>query len=281
MRCLSASLVASFLIANAAYSQTTDTASTGAGRLDSLRTQFRIRVPPRTMFKGLLPRSAPSMGANSPTAFGGSTGDAFIGASYATRARFVSAGDGVAAGGISIGSPARTFGLDIVLTSYSTVHTGFMRHAGIDLQLNRELPGDWGIALGWENPIHWGYRQSDSPYGAVSKWLQLKDTDWEPFSAMMITMGLGSGRFQSEASYSAGYNGVNVFGSVAVRLLPALAIITDWTGQDLMVLGSVAPFSRIPVVVSGGVADITGNAGDGARIVFSGGMAFNVLDWFN
>jgi hypothetical protein len=280
MRCLSAAFLASLLIANTAYSQTADSASSEAARLDSLRSQFRVRVPPRAMFSALLVRSAPSMSANSPTAFGGSTGDAFIGASYATRARFVSEGDGVAAGGISLGSPTHAFGVDIILNSYSTVHSGFLKDAGIDFQLNRELPGNWGIALGWENPIHWGYKQINSPYAAISKWLQLKDADSDLLSAMMLTVGVGSGRFQSEASYEADRHRINVFGSVAVRVLAPLAVIADWTGQDLMVLGSVAPFARIPLVLSGGVADITRNAGDGPRVVFSGGFGFNILDWF-
>src|SRR5215210_3961672 len=160
MRCLPVSFLASFLIATAASGQTSDSTTSEAARLDSLRSLFRVRVPPSAIFNGLLVRSAPSMGANSPTAFGGTTGDAFIGASFTTRARYVSESDGVVAGGISLGNPVKTFGIDLVLTSFSTVRTGFMRTAGIDVQLNRELPGDLGIALGWENAVYWGDRQS-------------------------------------------------------------------------------------------------------------------------
>ena len=280
MRYLFASFLVLLLLADAGLGQTADSVPQDAGRLDSLRSQFLIPVPPRNMFKELLTRSSPSMGANSPSAFGGSTGDAFIGANYTRRARYVSVHDGAAAAGFSLGSPARSLGVDITVLSHSTVRTGFMRNGGIDLQLNRELPGSWGIAFGWENPINWGYEQTGSPYGVISKWLQLRE-DSELLSAMMVTLGVGSGRFQSEAAYLAGKHGINVFGSVAIRLSPALSGIADWTGQDLTVLGSIAPFNRIPIVVSGGVADITHNAGDGRRLVFAGGWSFNVLDWFD
>ena len=71
--------------------------------LDSLRRQYRIPEPRPTDRTLLAPRSSPSMGASSPSAFGGRLGDVWLGATWTERPRFSVGNDGIAAMGFGSG----------------------------------------------------------------------------------------------------------------------------------------------------------------------------------
>ena len=72
-----------------------------------------------------------------------------------------------------------------------------------------------------------------------------------------------------------GDDGINVFGSVGVRVLPPVNAVANWTGQDLALGLSVAPVRRWPLVITPAVVDVTGRAGDGARVAVSAGLHHN------
>ncbi|MGD1911361.1 MAG: S-layer homology domain-containing protein, partial [Rivularia sp. (in: cyanobacteria)] len=66
---------------------------------------------------------------------------------------------------------------------------------------------------------------------------------------------------------------------VAVRVHPQASLIAEWTGQDLAVGASIAPFKRIPLVITPAVRDIAGpgaGASDGARFVLGVGLGFRL-----
>jgi hypothetical protein len=48
--------------------------------------------------------------------------------------------------------------------------------------------------------------------------------------------------------------------------------VADWTGQDLNLGVSLAPFPALPLVVTPALADLTGRAGDGARFTVGAGF---------
>ena len=52
-----------------------------------------------------------------------------------------------------------------------------------------------------------------------------------------------------------------------------VSFITEWTGQDLALGLSIAPFKNIPLTITPALRDVAG-AGDGARFVVGTGMAF-------
>jgi len=58
---------------------------------------------------------------------------------------------------------------------------------------------------------------------------------------------------------------VGVFGSVAVRVIDQMNVFTEWTGQNLNMGLSIAPFPDIPIIITPSALDITGSAGDGVR----------------
>ena len=66
-----------------------------------------------------------------------------------------------------------------------------------------------------------------------------------------------------------------MFGSVALRVAQPISLIADWTGQDLTIGTSIAPFRNIPFVITPAVSDITGNAGDGARFILGFGFGYS------
>lgn len=241
-----------------------------AQEADSLRASFRLPVPV-PWSPPAAPRSAPAMGANSPSAFGASWGDVFAGAGYTARARDVAFPDGAVAVGFGLGNPWTLAGLEVAVTSFTTLRSGWGKRMGVDFKLHRLFPGSVGVAVGWESAIKRG--EMDSPpahYAVVSKWVQLRESDAAPLSALSLSLGVGTGRFRPVHDLAGERHPVSPFGSVALRVAAPLSVIADWTGQDLVLAASVAPLPRIPLILTPGLADLTGRAGDGVRFVLAG-----------
>jgi hypothetical protein len=70
---------------------------------------------------------------------------------------------------------------------------------------------------------------------------------------------------------------VNAFGSVGLRIHERASLIADWTGQDLVGAISFVPFRSSPLVISAGMADLTGYAGDGPRFIASAGFGARIF----
>ena len=214
------------------------------------------------------------MGANSPGGFGARWGDAFVGVAYQANIRSSTGNDGAVAAGVGLGNPWTLVGLDVAVVSFSTVRSGLGRRMGVDFKVHRVLPGLIGIAVGWESALLRGDTDGlRSRYAAASRWFQLRDDD-ALFSALVVSAGMGNGRFVRPDDWVAGKR-IGFFGSVAVRVAPPLSVVADWTGQDLALATSIAPFERHSVVFVAGFVDLTGTAGeDGARFVISASYGF-------
>lgn len=280
-RGITAALLALLVLALAPVSGAAQDGTAGGTESDSLRDAFLLPVPPPLELPAVTRRPAPAMGANSPLAFGGRLGDVFFMASATARARQVQAVDGTYGFGFSLGDPDRFVALDVAVISFSSFRSGFWKRGGIDLQLSRSLPEGAAIAVGVESAAIWGF--TDVPrswYAVASKWVPLADDPTSPFSGLVLSGGVGTGRFLAVDDLANGTARANVFGSVSVRVLEPLAVTADWTGQDLTALASVAPFARIPASVSLGLADITGAAGESPRFVATAGLALQLGELF-
>jgi hypothetical protein len=214
------------------------------------------------------------MGANSPGGFGARWGDAFVGAAYQANIRNSPASDGAVAAGVGLGNPWTLVGLDVAVVSFSTLRSGWGNRMGMDFKVHRILPGLIGIAVGWESALLRGGTDGlRSRYAAASRWFQLREDD-AVFSALVVSAGVGNGRFVRPDDWAAGER-IGYFGSVAFRVAPPLSVIADWTGQDLALATSVAPFERHSVILVAGFVDLTGTAGDdGPRFVTSASYGF-------
>ncbi|HEY9852447.1 MAG TPA: hypothetical protein V6D28_23445 [Leptolyngbyaceae cyanobacterium] len=212
---------------------------------------------------------APNITIISPSAYGKSWGNLSAGFGFQERTRFTREADGVFGIGIGLGDARKAVGLDIgvTITDLDTAEDGT-----VSFKLHRQLPNDFAVAVGVLNAIDWGLTDSGrSFYGVVTKRFSLQDTPEKLFSQLYVSVGVGSGQFRFESNIYENVDSVNIFGSVAVRVAEPVSAIVEWSGQDLTVGLSVIPFRNIPLAITPGVTDITGNAGDGSRFILGVG----------
>jgi hypothetical protein len=254
----------------------TRAADGGQGALldeDAWRRRLMLRRPATHLL------AVPAASISSPTAFGVEMGEAFAGFAWQSRTRYTHTDDGAAVVGLGLGDRDRYVALEVAATSYSTLRgAGPLETGSLSFKLHRAFGDDWGVAAGIENAVEWGGSDAGvSPFGVVTHVFRLSDDPRHAFSAVAASAGLGAGRFRSEQDVVNDKKTVNPFGSLGVQIVEPLAAIADWNGQDLFAGVSVAPVRRLPVVVNAGFADITGNAGDGARFILSVSAGFRWL----
>ena len=219
--------------------------------------------------------SAPGSTINTPTAYGAEWGQVFAGVSYQHRIRYSDWHDGILVVGVGAGNPRRTVGLSATVSILDT-YTEFAKDRSLSLKLHRQLPLRSAVAVGYENV--WRTRGTDggaSRYAVASTVLPLRDDPTGPLGALVLSAGLGDDRFLSEPRFARGERGVNAFGSLGLRLLRPLSGIVNWSGQDLNLGLSVVPVRGAPVVVTPALLDVTGRAGDGARVAIAASVRYD------
>ncbi len=255
--------------------------SAQAQQADSLQQKWLLPYPedaqaPPVEIAAEKARSAPGTSTGSQIAFGASWGTAYAGIGYQHRTRYLSRMDGAASVGFGLGNAQKLVGLDLSVASLGSFRS-FGRYS-LGVKAHRILPGNAAIAVGMENAAVIGFTDSRrSLYAVGSKQFTLRETPNEFFSSLMVSAGAGNGRYLSESDFSTGKNGMNLFGSVGLRVAEPVGLIADWTGQDLALAVSLVPFKSIPLVITPGLADVTGTAGDGARFTVGAGVGVHFL----
>jgi hypothetical protein len=162
--------------------------------------------------------------------------------------------------------------------SFSTVNSGVGDRTAVDLHLHRALGDVWRLAVGWESVVA-GYRitrdSGENLYVVGSRWVQFRSDPNAPFGVAMLSLGIGSGRFQLKEEFYEERGGVGVFGSFGIRVAPPVTLIAEWTGQDLMLATSLTPFRNQHLAITAGFAEVTGAAGDGARFAIGGSLGYD------
>ncbi|HEY9649384.1 MAG TPA: hypothetical protein V6C95_01890 [Coleofasciculaceae cyanobacterium] len=220
-------------------------------------------------------RASPSLSINIPTGYGLDNNTGFVSATYQTRTRYTDIHDGGLGVGIGLGDAKKAVGVEL---SYTTASFGGSRDfgsGGFNVKVHRQLPNDFAVAAGWNGFLNVGDDNDfeNSVYGVATKIIRTRENINSPFSRVAITAGVGNGQFRTEDAVADGRDNINVFGNVAVRVAQPVSLIAEWSGQDLGVGVSVAPFKNIPLVITPAVRDIVG-AGDGPRFVLGTGFAF-------
>jgi hypothetical protein len=221
-------------------------------------------------------RLGPAASVSVPTAFGVDGGEMFFGLAYQGRTRYTDQDDAAAVVGLGIGT-RRVIALEAAVTTYSTFRSYPLETGGLSVKLHRALPRQTSVAVGWENAVLWGGSDDDgSLYGVVTKMVTLRQDPEAPLNTAVLTVGVGNGRFRFENDDADGNETVNLFAAAGARITPQVSLVADWTGQDLNAAASLTPLPRVPVVITVGLADLTGSAGDGARFILSlgYGLAF-------
>jgi hypothetical protein len=226
-------------------------------------------------------RPGPAGSISVPTGFGVEWGEIFVGAAYQARTRYTTDPDAGLVIGTGIGS-RHLLALEAAVTSYSTVRGGGPGETGgLSFKLHRSLSSDAGIAAGYENVVTWGGSDADPTLFAVaSKVVRRTRRAGAWLDAAVVTLGVGNGRFRSEAADLDSLQTLNVFGALGVRVTERVSVAADWTGQDVNAGFSITPFRRVPLVITPALADILGNVGDGARFIVSVGYGVGFRSLF-
>lgn len=221
------------------------------------------------------PRLGPAASVSVPTAYGVDAGELFVGVAYQGRTRYTEEADAAVVAGLGLGT-RRVLAMEVALTSYSTIRGTPLETGGISVRLHRAVGSSTSVAAGWENAVRWGGTDDDgSLYVVGTRMVPLRGDPARRFGLAVFSLGVGNGRFRLEQDDRDGNETVNVFGAVGVRVTEPLSVMADWTGQDLNLAASVIPLRRVPLVVTAGVADVTGLAGDGARFILSVGYGLS------
>ncbi len=221
-------------------------------------------------------RTAPALGLNVPSGFGSEWGQVFAGIGYQASTRPVPPStepndeDGAFAVGMGFGDPQDAVGLEATYASFGTFRSGAFSTGSVSFKLHRRLGNTSSVAVGVENLIQYGGADGQtSYYGTVTNVFNLTEDPTDAFSRLVVTAGLGSGRFREFQDTVEGNDTINVFGSVGLQIAEPVSLLAAYTGQTLTIGTSVAPFANIPLVITPSVTDITSDFIDSPRFVIT------------
>jgi hypothetical protein len=226
--------------------------------------------------------AAPGSSAGTPTAYGASWGQAFIGGGG-----FIPFDkgkvDGSLAAGFGVGDAVKSVGLEIAFNIYSVggqkeLLGDFGESGGIGFKLHKYFADGTAVAVGWSNPITWGQgnKARDTIYGVVTKAFYLQPDSPGNKLPLTVSVGFGSGAFRSLGAQRtrSGDNPPNLFGSLGLRVIPEASLVASWTGSALNLGASFAPFQNTPVVINTIFTDVTGSSTNTTGFSLSAGYSF-------
>jgi hypothetical protein len=230
-------------------------------------------IPEMTDVSSTMGRAQPGVAASSPVGFGPSRGDIFAGFGYQVKAPGTGAQDGALSVGGGFLNPNETVGIEAVLTSLSTIRGGFGSRLVGALKVHKVVNG-WGLGLGYEGIYLNGNEFDTKPsvYFAGTRVLQVREAP--TFNSATINLGIGNGRFQSASDFAAGETGIGFFLSSSIQINAWSSAIIDYTGAQTNLALSFVPFKTLPIVITPSMNDITGEAGDKARLALGAGMSW-------
>lgn len=241
---------------------------------NKLRQQLLID-PITTEVRG---QAAPASSAGTPTGYGASWRQAFVGAGLYFPFDDDRV-DGSIAAGFGVGDAIRSVGVefDFNFTSVGTPEDfDFGDSGSIGFKVHKYLGNGVAVAVGWSNPVKWGdvTRAKDTVYGVVTKAIDLQPNNPNNRMPLTVSVGVGSGVFRSKGAIEADENSVNIFGSLGLRVAPQVSLISSWTGNSLNVGGSFAPLRNTPLIFNAIFTDVTDNFDRGTGLSLSAGYVF-------
>lgn len=231
---------------------------------------------------------SPGLTISNPAGFGADNNTLFLSGSYQSRTRFTNSSDGELGIGVGLFDARDALGLEVSYAINSFGRSQGFGSGGFNVKLHKRLDDDFSVALGWNrfanvifgggNNIDFDYPKN-SYYLAATKVFATTENIDSFLSRIALTGGVGGGQFLSERTlqdaFAAGRDpsGLNVFGSLGLRIAQPISAVVEWTGQDLAAGLSIVPFQGFPLVISPSFRDITG-AGNGSRFVLGTGISY-------
>lgn len=238
---------------------------------DRLRT---LGTPPEEF--GDVYEGSPAITIAVPSGYGADDGIGFVGFNFQPNVRGSDEADATMNVGVGLGDADEAVGVQLSYTLASFGRNRDFGTGGFNAKVHRRLGDGWSIAAGWEGFLTIGDGPidfEDSIYGAVTYVARTSPELDDPFSRVALTAGLGSGRFRTIEAIEDDDSTIGVFGSAAVRIARPVSAIVEWTGQDLALGLSIAPFRDFPLVITPALRDVAG-AGDNPRFVLGAGVSF-------
>lgn len=241
---------------------------------DAEELRRELLIEPIIVFTDV-PSASPGSTAGTPSAFGASWGQAFIGGGLSIpfdRDRV----DSSFSAGFGFGDAKKSVGLEVSANVTSVSPDDFADSGSVGFKLHRHLPGQMAVAVGWSNAIKWGdvNTAKDTFYGVVTRAFPLQPNNRNNTLPLTVSVGLGSGSFRSKGAIDRNENNVNVFGSLGLRVLPEVSFVSSWTGNRLNMGISLTPIQKTPLVVNVIFTDVTSNLRTGAGFSLSAGYSF-------
>ena len=221
-------------------------------------------------------RGAPGITIANPYGFGGDGGRFFVGASYASDTRFRSLdSDGGMVFGAALGNAREAVGLELSYTMASFGNNRDFGTGGFNAKVHRKIGSDMSVALGYNGFLNLGDDNDfeDSIYGVATKIFRTRENLNSAFSRVAVSVGVGNGQYRTIEAFEEDREQFNVFGSLAFRVAQPVSFVTEWTGQDLAMGLSIAPFKNIPLTITPALRDIAGGD-DSVHFALGVGLGF-------
>jgi hypothetical protein len=150
----------------------------------------------------------------------------------------------------------------------------------LSAKVHRLFSNGWAISAGSETFTVIGDAGDGgrSNFVVTSRMFYPQRATGAAFSAVGVSLGLGDGRYRPINDVRANRNSIGVFGAVSTRVTESLGAIADWNGQDLTLSASWVPLRCVPLTISPGITDVTGNAGSDPRFILGVGMGLRARD---
>ncbi|NEO84743.1 MAG: hypothetical protein F6J87_10885 [Spirulina sp. SIO3F2] len=217
--------------------------------------------------------SSPALSIYIPVGYGADRNTAFVSTNYQSAVRPDASGSTFNGGlGVGLGNANKSVGVEL---SYALANNNAFGEGGFNVKVHRRLKNDWAVAGGWNGLLNIGRNDFEhSKYGVVTKVVRLSPSLDDPLSRLSITAGVGDNQFRSNGAAKVGDNNVNVFGNMALRVARPVSLIAEWTGQDVGLGLSIAPFKHVPLTITPAVRDLITTNGRSTRFVLGVGTAF-------
>jgi hypothetical protein len=242
------------------------------------RDVYRLPMPTQPTMTGQeMGRAQPGVAASSPIGFGPSKGDIFAGFGYSSKGATAGESDGTLSVGGGFFNPQETVGLEAVLTSLSTIRSGFGSRMSASLKLHKAFANNVGVGLGIESiAINGGDETDVNPafYVAASQVRTLRDA--ATFNQATFNLGIGNERFGMDYNHEDwdGESSMGVFLSAALRLNWASSAIVDYSGGTINLAASFAPIRDQAFVITPAITDVSSVTVGGRRITLAAGFSW-------
>ena len=258
-------------------------------RLNNINNQ----APASDKYNTYNPKTSPGFSLFNPVGFGADNNLVFFGLGFQSRSRYTNENDGGATIGIGLGDAVKSVGAELSYSLNSFGQNSGFGSGAFNAKIHKRLSEDSSVSLGWNqfatiltgSGRRSGSASTDYPRGSYyavgTKILRTREDINDAFSRVAVTGGIGSGVFLPFDETTLDPKGLNVFGSIGVRVARPVSAIIEWTGQDLAAGLSFAPFENFPLVITPGFRDIAGisdsrsGAKAGPRFVLGASVAFN------